>query len=230
LDVRPVFGTFWSDTRTRTQGIYISPRFRVSDKLDFRIGGTFRKNVRYLGYVGHTQAAIDNYELEAAKTPFNTLEASTIGYGTLTNDEIVNSYRTIRIAEIEASSSYSFNAQMNINLRIRHYWSRVNHVEYFKINSTDGTPRPTGYRGIDQEGNAVHDQNFNAFNIDLFYRWRFAPGSDIFLSYKTQSFFDGTFDGGYFPNLNRLGDDQVNNSLTLKMVYWLDVGPQLSKF
>ncbi|MFK8055107.1 MAG: DUF5916 domain-containing protein [Saprospiraceae bacterium] len=230
LDMRPVFGSFWNDSRTRTQGIYISPRFRVSDNLDFRIGGTFRKNVRYLGYIGHTQAAIDRYELVAAGTRYNTLDPSTTGYGTLADDEIALSYRTIRIAELEASSSYSFNAQMNINLRIRHYWSRVNHVEYFKVNSMDGTPRPTQYLGTDEDGNSVHDQNFNAFNVDLFYRWRFAPGSDIFLSYKTQSFYEGTFSGGYFPNLNRLGNDQINNSLTLKMVYWLDVGPTLGKW
>jgi len=222
LDVRPTFGTFWSDGRTRTQGVYFSPRFRVSDKLDLRIGGTFRKNVRYLGYIGHTQAAIDNYELVAAGTPYSTLDPNTLGYGALNDDDIAMSYRTIGITELEASASYSFTAQMNLNLRVRHYWSRVNHVEYFQINSTDGTPRATGYLGVDEDGNSVHDQNFNAFNIDLFYRWRFAPGSDIFLSYKTQSFFDGTFDGGYFPNLNRLGDEQVNNSLTLKVVYWLD--------
>ncbi len=222
LDVRPVFGTFWKDKRTSTQGLFISPRFRVSDKLDFRIGGTLRKNTRYLGYVGHSQAAIDRYELAAAGTRFTTLDASTRGYETLRDDEVVNSYRTIRIAELEASSSYSFNAQMNINLRIRHYWSRVNHDEFFTVNSSNRIPQTTGYLGIDADGNAVHDQNFNAFNIDLFYRWRFAPGSDIFLSYKTQSFFEGTFDGGYFPNLNRLGDEQVNNSLTMKVVYWLD--------
>jgi len=222
LDVRPNFGTFWSDSRTRTQGVYISPRFRASDKLNFRIGGTFRNNLRYLGYVGHTQAAIDRYELVAAGTPYITLDESTLGYETVLDDEIINSYRSIRITELEASVAYSFTAQMNVNLRVRHYWSRVNHVEYFKVNSIDGTPQPTQYLGIDEDGNSVHDQNFNAFNIDLFYRWRFAPGSDIFLSYKTQSFFDGTFDGGYFPNLNRLGDEQINNSLTLKVVYWLD--------
>lgn len=222
LDVRPVFGTFFKDNRTSTMGIYVSPRFRVSDKFDFRIGSTLRKNTRYLGYVGHHAAGIERYELEAEGTRYIQLSPTTQGYQTLNDDAIAMSYRTIRIAEVEANATYSFTAQMNINLRVRHYWSRVNHVEYFEVSSNDPIPRPTAYTGLNADGDSVHDQNFNAFNIDLFYRWRFAPGSDIFLSYKTQSFYDGTFDGGYFPNLNLLGDDQVNNNLTLKIVYWLD--------
>ena len=222
LDLRPVFGTFWEDDRTSTLGLFISPRFRVSDKLDFRIGGTFRKNTRYLGYIGHTPEAVNFYELEAAGTPFRTLNPNTLGFETLKEDDIVNSYRTIRIVELEASSSYSFNAQMNINLRIRHYWSRFTNDEFFTVNSTNGIPQPTDYLGVDSDGNSVHNQNFNAFNIDFFYRWRFAPGSDIFLSYKTQSFFEGNINRGYIPNLRLLGDDRVDNNVTLKVVYWLD--------
>ena len=222
LDVRPRYGTFWSDGRTSTQSVYVSPRFRVNDKLDLRLAGTLRKNSRYLGYIGHTFASAEAFELEAAGTPYFILDAGTGGYDAVADNEIVGSYRTIRIAELEANVTYSFTANMNVNLRVRHYWSRVNHDEYFVFTPVNPRPQPTPYTGLDSNGDSVHDQNFNAFNVDLFYRWRFAPGSDIFLSYKTQSFYEGAITRGYFANLGLLGDEVVNNNLTLKIVYWLD--------
>jgi hypothetical protein len=222
LDVRPVFGTFWSDGRTSTQSLYVSPRFRVNDQLDLRLAGTLRKNSRYLGYIGHTFASAQTFELEAAGTPYLILDAATRGYDEVADNEIVGSYRTIHIAELEANVTYSFTANMNVNLRVRHYWSRVNHDEYFVFNPTNPRPQSTSYTGLNAAGESVHDQNFNAFNVDLFYRWRFAPGSDIFLSYKTQSFYEGAINRGYFTNLGLLGDEVVNNNLTLKIVYWLD--------
>ena len=40
-------------------------------------------------------------------------------------------------------------------------------------------------RLLDTDYEGDHDQDFDAFNVDLIYRWRFAPGSDIFVGYKT---------------------------------------------
>jgi len=69
-----------------------------------------------------------------------------------------------------------------------------------------------------------HDQDFDAFNVDLIYRWRFAPGSDIFFIYKSNvTDFDlqrsKTY-GRSFQDLWR--ETPRNGSVSLKVVYWLD--------
>ena len=218
LDVRAGGGRFYDDATTNSAFIRVSPRFRVNDRFDFRISGEARKNNRFLGYVGHTPGSVALYGLEAAGTRFSTLELAAPGVG---DDEIIGSYRDIRITDVEANANYSFTANMTASLRVRHYWSQVNHDEFFEF-GPDQLPRPTLYTGLDDEGAPTHDQNFNAFNIDLFYRWRFAPGSDLFISYKTQSFFEGLIDEGYVRNLGALGQDRIDNSLTLKLIYFID--------
>ena len=136
-------------------------------------------------------------------------------------DGIVFSYRDIESVENEFIVEYSFNANMNVNLRARHYWSRVRHREYFEIEAA-GTPLATTYTGRDEDGNPLDDRSFNAFNVDGFFRWRFRPGSDLFVSYKTQSYYGGLLDGGYRDNFAAIGRDVVDNSLTAKVVVWLD--------
>ncbi len=221
LDVSGTFGRFYSDGRSQTQRLSISPRVRIGDRLAMRLRVNLRRGVRYLGYVGHSPDEVIAQGLDLVQTPYFTLDPSVTGFSALRSGGILGSYRTVPTVELETSAEYSFTANMNVSLRVRHYWSRVNHVEFFEF-LADGKPLPTAYTGLDADGVAVHDQNFNAFNVDLFYRWRFAPGSDVFLSYKTQSFFGGNPSRGYFPNLGTLGQERVDNSLTLKVVYFLD--------
>ena len=221
LDVRPRWGRFHKDGRSQTRSVYISPRYRVNDALDLRVGGNFAHNLRYLGYVGHSQAGIERFDLVNAGTVYNQLDETSIGYDRVSSDRFVGSYRTFRTVELEATVAYSFTANMNLSLRARHYWSRVEHEEFFEAGA-DGQPIPTPYTGRTEDGTVIHDQTFNAFNVDLFYRWRFAPGSDAFLSYKTQSFYGGLQQDGYFGNLNALSNNVINNSLTLKVIYFID--------
>ena len=221
LDVRARYGRFHADGRSNTLGLRVSPRVRMGDKLTARLSGDLRQGNRYLGYVGHTPAGIARLPVTDAQATYIPLDAATVGFGGLADEAFVISYRTISTAELELSTEYSFTANATLNLRVRHYWSRVRHEEFAEV-FDDGLPRPTPYAGLDAAGDPVHDRSFNAFNVDGFFRWRFAPGSDAFLSYKTQSFFDGPLVGGYGSNLRRLPDAALNNSLTLKVIYFLD--------
>ena len=68
-----------------------------------------------------------------------------------------------------------------------------------------------------------HDTNFNAFNIDMIYRWRFAPGSDIFIIWKNAILnFEERSDINYLKNLDGLFDNPQRNSLSIKVIYFLD--------
>ena len=222
LDVRAEYGRFWADARTSNVQLSVSPRFRVGDKLTFRTRTNLRSNKRFLGYIGHSGASAKTYALDGLETGFGILDASAPGYSGIRPDGIVFSYRDIESVENELFVEYAFTANVTLNLRARHYWSRVRHREYFEIQRA-GTPLPTTYTGRDEDGEPLDDQSFNAFNVDGFFRWRFRPGSDAFLSYKTQSFYEGLLQGRYFDNVGELGRNAaLSNSLTLKVVVWLD--------
>lgn len=124
--------------------------------------------------------------------------------------------RDVTSVEGSLSAKYSFSANMTLNLRVRHYWSGV-HYNSFHLLAEDGSLAETEY-------NENHDQDFDAFNVDLIYRWRFAPGSDIFFVYKSNvTDFDRVRSESYGSSFRDLWRDTPRNaSVSLKVVYWLD--------
>lgn len=116
--------------------------------------------------------------------------------------------------------NYTINEKMSFNLRARHYWSKVVNQDFF---------------GLDNEGylttsdyDQFNDFSFNSFNVDLNYTWRFAPGSDIIIVWKNNIFgLNGDEDVDfekrkYSDGLKTLGDLPQSNSLSIRMIYYLD--------
>ena len=119
--------------------------------------------------------------------------------------------------ETGLNGKYSFSANMTLNLNVRHYWSGVAYNR-FNLLGPNGGLLDTDYVG-------EHDQDFDAFNVDLVYRWRFAPGSDIFVVYKTNiSDFDERQAASYTESFSELWGRETphQGTLSLKVVYWLD--------
>jgi hypothetical protein len=132
------------------------------------------------------------------------------------DDTVVFARRNRATIENVVRFKYSFNTSMYITLRVRHYWSKVNNLEYFTL-AKDGSlaANPSYHENL--------NQNYNAFNVDLVYSWRFAPGSEINIVWKNAiGTFDRTVVTDYFRNVsNTLGAPQ-NNSLSFKILYFLD--------
>lgn len=124
--------------------------------------------------------------------------------------------RDVTSYELSFSGKYSFNANMTLNLRARHYWSGVSYKN-FHLLAEDGGLLETDY-------DENHNQDFDAFNVDLIYRWRFAPGSDIFVVYKSAiTDFDRIRAESYGQSFTDLWQDTPRNgSMSVKVVYWLD--------
>ncbi len=221
FDVRTNFGRFWEDGGTNAFSLSVSPRVRLGDKLLLRLEARYNTNHRFLGYIGHSAASAKTYGLAGLATGYRILGEGGVGYAGIRPDGIVMSYRDIESHENQLTVEYSFTANVNVNLRVRHYWSRVLHREYFEIQRA-GDPIATTYTGRNPDGTSIDDRSFNAVNVDGFFRWRFAPGSDVFVSYKTQGYFAGLLERGYLRNLGVFGQETVDNSLTLKVIYWLD--------
>jgi len=139
------------------------------------------------------------------------------GYITTDNqNNIIFSRRNVRTVENSLSVKYTFNNTMGLNLRARHYWSKSINKEFYTLNE-DGRliANPTFNESL--------DRNFNAFNVDMVYVWRFAPGSEFSFSWKNAALTSNNFsDTKYFKNFDQTIQSPQNNNFSLKILYYLD--------
>lgn len=109
-----------------------------------------------------------------------------------------------------------FNQKASLSLRARHYWSEVEYKESYLLNK-DGNMNPN----TDYENH--NHINYNAFNVDMTYTWEFAPGSELAIVWKNSIQTNNQrIDMNYFDNFSKtLGSDQ-NNSISLRVLYYID--------
>ena len=75
----------------------------------------------------------------------------------------------------------------------------------------------------DSNNTPLYDINYNTWNIDLNCIWRFAPGSELNCQWKNSiSNLISDANLNALENLNRLFEESQGNSLSLRMVYFLD--------
>jgi hypothetical protein len=110
---------------------------------------------------------------------------------------------------------YIFSTKASLSLRARHYWSQAKYLSFYHLNE-DGSLSPAPFR--DGE-----DINFNAISADLQFVWYFAPGSELSLVWKnTITTWGNQPEYNYFRNFFRTLDSPQTNSLSLKVLYYLD--------
>ncbi|MDX2414777.1 MAG: DUF5916 domain-containing protein, partial [Bacteroidales bacterium] len=132
--------------------------------------------------------------------------------------EVVIGQRENTTIENKIQTSFIFTANSYLSLNLRHYWSRADYLDkYYQLQMNDG--------GLvaDPSYTENHDYNYNAFNIDMVYTWRFAPGSEMSVVWKN-SIYTGSDEIYYdfMDNLNYMFGSDKKNSLSLKILYYLD--------
>ncbi len=147
-----------------------------------------------------------------------TSRKNDIGYVSYddSNDLIYFGKRDNSTLENTFSSAFIFSADSYLTLRLRHYWSRADYDGDYFLLKTDGSLTPSAYT-------SNHDYNYNAWNIDMVYTWRFAPGSEMSVVWKN-SLYAGS-DQIYYDfmdNMNHLFGNPQSNSISLKILYYLD--------
>lgn len=194
-------GRYWSafERDWNNYRLNIGTRFRYNDRfnIQFDLARSFANNDA--GYVN--DETVETFDPQTEET--------------ITRKDIFFGKRDRKTIETAFRANYTFNSNMTLSFRLRHYWSAVSYNS-FHLLQTDGILGDTDY--MDQ-----HDNDFDAFNIDLVYRWRFAPGSDIFIVWKN-SLFSSHEDvsANYFRNLDGLFQAPQDNSISLKVIYFLD--------
>ena len=138
------------------------------------------------------------------------------GFAYIENDNSIFGLRNRRTVENVLESKYNFNNKMGITFRLRHYWSQVHYTRFFTLIDEGEVEDLT-------LASQNPDDNVNFFNIDMVYTWQFAPGSFLNIGWKNAAaLFDQDIDGKYFHNLHNTIQNPQQNTLSVKVIYYLD--------
>ncbi|WP_074406028.1 DUF5916 domain-containing protein [Aquimarina megaterium] len=129
--------------------------------------------------------------------------------------------RDIISLENSLSASYNFDPYKAVNLRFRNFWSTADYSDnVFYILNENGSRTQIDYDISEDNPNT----NFNIWNLDLSFNWRFAPGSEATLLYRNQIFNDDELSTlNYTQSLDNLFNKPIKHTLSLRVVYFLDV-------
>jgi len=176
------------------------------DNFNWRLAPRFRVNDRLmLTYVWSRQNSYNE-----------------VGWVNFENDEIILGRRNRYTHTHVLTTNYIFTNRMGLSFRLRHYWSKVNYNN-FSFLQQDGTLQEAFYNNINENGSSVHNSSYNAFTIDMVYRWVFSPGSELSLVWK-QSIIDfgQALPESYVANVEDLFSLPQNNSFSVKVLYFID--------
>ena len=177
----------------------INPRFRLSDHIFIIPEWTQNFQLNSQGYAVPFGIPVDT--------------TSEIVFGTRNRIDITSAINL----------DYNITNRMGLTFRLRHYRSAINYLSFLKLNSDGSVSELNNYTGLDDNGNSAYNINFNAFTIDLVYRWVFLPGSEINVVWKNSIFTsDDKVAENYFYNLRSTFNNGPTNSVSVKVIYWLD--------
>ena len=218
-----VFGRYYEFPKNWRIGGFISTDYRkkIAGDIEFSTR-RFNETGRYNTYfeIRPRFRISDQFFLRGSYSKFNLF--NDVGWAEELDDEIVFGIRDRVIQETTLRVRYIFTPLMGINLLGRYYWSRVGYDSFHALNDA-GRLESSSYTGLDEECVSEENNNYNAFTIDTQFIWNFSPGSEMSVVWKNQIFTSNPeLSQDYFENLNNiLGSDQLN-SLSIKILYFLD--------
>lgn len=139
-----------------------------------------------------------------------------------TDTDVFLGLRDVTSFENSVRASYNFDPFKAIDLRLRNFWSVADHSSniYFILNE-DGTRTQIDTYDITTQRDP--NTNFNIWNMDLSFRWRFAPGSEATLLYRNQIFnSDDQSQLDYTESLSTLFEQPLQHTLSLRVTYFID--------
>ncbi len=176
---------------------FLSPRLRVSDRMMLVLDASLDINNNGFGFVYGEDPNFDQ--------------------------EIVLGYRDRVDVENSISLEFVFTKRMGVDFSLRHYWAQVEYSHFVKLGE-DGEMTAIDYKALDANGNSVHNNSFNAFTLDVNYRWIFIPGSELRIVYKNNIFTSqSTLENHYFETFETLFNQPQINSISLKLLVYIDV-------
>lgn len=177
--------------KSRSLEAYLSNNYRFNNKFSVGISTFAQFNDRNFGFA---------YILDSTYTP-----------------QSVFGVRNQRTVENILFVKYNFTNKMGLTFRLRHYWSKVDYVEFYDLQDDGYVTKTTLAPGQNP------DNNVNFFNIDMNYTWQIALGSFINVGWKTASQqFDQLVQEKYYSNLRTTLRIPQETNFSVKVIYFLD--------
>lgn len=140
-----------------------------------------------------------------------------VGFVGSSNDSIYFGIRNMNTHTNTLDAAYIFTNKMSLKLAGRHYWSQARYSSYQYLHA-DGHLSEANYP-------VNRNVNFNSFNIFTSFVWQFKPGSEMSVVYQNSIYsspLDPTFVNNYFTDLQHTFQAPQSNSLSVKVIYYLD--------
>ena len=205
-----------------TGNAWISSDYRKKFALDVRSTyQVFGENSREsFNFIFKPRVRISNKFLVIYGFEYDN-EINRPSFVTLQPRDIIFGNRDMRSFENSLQANYNFTTRQGLNLSFRNFWSVAQFEEdkFSKLNK-DGSLSAVDYN---PEENYNPDANFNIWNLDLSYRWQFAPGSEAILLYRNSIFNqDELSDLDFQQSMDNLFARPARHNISLRIVYYVD--------
>ncbi|MDT8393642.1 MAG: DUF5916 domain-containing protein [Bacteroidales bacterium] len=204
--------------------IFLSPDYRKRFIVDFSAGAWGAVEyigLRYSGYRASLKPRLrvnDRFSVKLQsmyKTDFNSIGYIDDTLSSANENVIIMGIRDIQTVENLIDLKYIFTKNMALTLRARHYWFKVDYSDYYRLNENGGLE--------ESDYDKYNDFVFNAFNIDMVYRWTFAPASELIFTWKNNIYAEKSdIVNNYFNDVRYTFSSPMGNSFSLKVLYYLD--------
>jgi hypothetical protein len=194
-----------------------SPDYRKTFVLDHRFSFWYADMYNQKGYMYSISPRIRfSDKLLTIYSWAYQSERNNIGYYDYDGSNIFFGSRKLVTITNTLSIQFAFTAKSFLSIRARHYIRHFKYNEFFTLKN-DGSLEQTN--SITTPAN----RNYNLFNIDMFYLWHFAPGSELVFAWKNQA--EELLDNPqyrYFKNIEGIWNSPQNNSFSIKILYYID--------
>ena len=200
---------------------WISTDFRKKFAFDLRGGiRNFIDDEQYNYKIGFTpRYRVSNHFILIWEAELYTSKNNK-GYIDDNGIDVYFGQRDILNLENSLQASYNFDPYKAIDLRFRNYWGTADYSDdlFFLLNQ-NGTLTQFDYDISEYNPN----RNFNIWNIDLSFRWRFAPGSEVSFLYRNQIFNEDDLSNINFgDSLDNLFQQTAQHTFSIRVTYFLD--------
>ena len=219
------FSRFYTYPKNYSVGGFISSDYRKKLALDVEANyRTFEENKRKYFDVSVSPRYRVNNKLLLTYEVWQEIKIDDIGFVHHENDTITFGRRNMVTVSNTFMSVYKFTNKMSLSFRLRHYWSKAHYQKYYTL-------RDDGYLSANNAYLNDHNVNFNAFNIDMVFFWQFAPGSELNIVWKDAVLKrDDLIYTDYYNNFQNSLNSSQNNSISIKVLYYIDYLTLKSRF
>ena len=145
-------------------------------------------------------------------------EVDDLGYAGNEGSDVIIGIRDVKINQAVFDMIYNIDSYKKIGLEFRNYWSTVNYKRYYQLQE-NGVGEMINQYPYNNNPNT----NFNIWNLDLSYNWRFAPGSSATLLYRNQIYNNDDLSLiSYSDSLNSLFSKDIGHQFSIRINYFVD--------